>query len=204
MRQKENRPVRPSTRPTAITFERLAHSVIPLLRDCEDRFAEIGTAPRAARRSQPGLSATADRPETGPSPPPGACRNLPELLCLQAGPCPMSARAEIAVIEDGTRPSRRNRPRAPHRRLASETRRILIAHGGPLRAADIVRRLPPELRATVGDASKLPRILRRSQRGGLIETPGGWWVRKPWLRKQETERVPERPRSDLARTRDCA
>lgn len=105
------------------------------------------------------------------------------------------------VIDDGTRPSRKKRPRAPHRRLAAETRRILIAHGGPMRAADIVRRLPPELRATVGDASRLPRILRRSRRGGLTETPDGWWVRKRWLRKRETERVPDRPRSQLARTR---
>jgi hypothetical protein len=95
------------------------------------------------------------------------------------------------------------RPKAPHKILARATRRILIDHGAPLRASEVFWLLEPELRATVGHPSKLPRILRRSQRAGLIQTPSGWWVRKPWLAKPDKARGRNQRKSGLALTRQA-
>lgn len=68
-------------------------------------------------------------------------------------------------------------------------------------ASDVFRLLEPHLRDAVGDPGKLPRILRRSQRAGLIQTPKGWWVRKRWLAKPEKARGRNQRTSGLALTR---
>jgi hypothetical protein len=91
------------------------------------------------------------------------------------------------------RPGRPGRPKALYRKIAVAVRRLLIARGTPMVAAQIWMVLSPELRATV-EQNHLPRCLRRSKRAGLVQTSGKWWVRKSWL---ATTDIPwKRPLSD--------
>lgn len=79
---------------------------------------------------------------------------------------------------------RLQRRRAPYKAIAREARRLIIANGAPMMATEIWKELRPGLQDTV-ERKKLPRVLRRSKRAGLLQTSGKWWVRKSWLTKPD-------------------
>lgn len=106
-----------------------------------------------------------------------------------------STSPEGAPVKD--EPKRR---RADYRKTAVVTRRILIGVGRPLQQKDIYARFPADLQDQI-EPKKLYRILRASQRAGLIFTADGWWVRKSWLAKSDKEWHRKLSGSSLAKVR---
>lgn len=90
--------------------------------------------------------------------------------------------------------------KAPYRKIAVAARRIIVAHGRPMSQSEIEPLLSRDLRACIGPR-RLGRILRRSKRAGLLLTDGKWWLRKPWLTKQDKPWIRQRSRSKLAASR---
>jgi hypothetical protein len=95
------------------------------------------------------------------------------------------------------------RRRADYRKTAVAVRRILVAAGRPLGPGEIYQKLMPELRAEI-EPDKLSRVLRRSQRAGLLHTKDGWFVRPAWLKEPDKEWQRKKSGSALARTRRLA
>jgi hypothetical protein len=95
----------------------------------------------------------------------------------------------------------RRRPKAPHRLITREVRQVIIANGEPMTAVEIMPRLSRELQNAIGGPERLPRILRRSKRGGLIRDGKRWAVRKRWLNKSFIPQASRESESNLARTR---
>jgi hypothetical protein len=107
------------------------------------------------------------------------------------GPGEILAPSERETVSSGSTspegsPVEPKRRRADYRKTAVVTRRILIGVGRPLQQKDIYARFPADLQDQI-EPRKLCRILRASQRAGLIFTADGWWVRKSWLAKSDKE-----------------
>jgi hypothetical protein len=121
------------------------------------------------------------------------------------GPGEILAPSERETVSSGSTspegsPVEPKRRRADYRKTAVVTRRILIGVGRPLQQKDIYARFPADLQDQI-EPRKLCRILRASQRAGLIFTADGWWVRKSWLAKSDKEWRRKPCGSSLAKVR---